>query len=38
MGQEVLNSLSPSQQVIGIINEELIKVLGQPRIEAAFCQ
>src|SRR5580693_7629400 len=28
MGKEVLSSLSPSQQVIGIINEELIKVLG----------
>ena len=28
MGQEVLSSLSPSQQVIGIINDELIKVLG----------
>src|ERR1035438_3174832 len=28
MGQEVLSSLSPSQQVIGIINEELVKILG----------
>ena len=28
MGQEVLSSLSPSQQVIGIINDELVKVLG----------
>jgi signal recognition particle subunit SRP54 len=28
MGQEVLSSLSPSQQVIGIINQELIRVLG----------
>ncbi len=28
MGQEVLSSLSPYQQVIGIINEELIKILG----------
>src|SRR5436305_10521202 len=28
MGQEVLSSLSPSQQVIGIINEELIRILG----------
>ena len=28
MGQEVLASLSPSQQVIGIINEELVKILG----------
>jgi signal recognition particle subunit SRP54 len=28
MGQEVLASLSPSQQVIGIINDELVKILG----------
>jgi signal recognition particle subunit SRP54 len=28
MGKEVLTSLSPSQQVIGIINEELIRILG----------
>ena len=28
MGQEVLSSLSPSQQVIGIINDELVKILG----------
>jgi signal recognition particle subunit SRP54 len=28
MGQEVLSSLSPSQQVIGIISDELIKILG----------
>ncbi|HVW09019.1 MAG TPA: signal recognition particle protein [Bryobacteraceae bacterium] len=27
-GKEVLTSLSPSQQVIGIINEELIRILG----------
>src|SRR5208337_4047596 len=28
MGKEVLASLSPSQQIIGIINEELVKILG----------
>src|SRR6202034_2550008 len=28
MGQEVLSSLLPSQQVIGIISDELIKILG----------
>jgi len=28
MGTEVLSSLSPSQQVIGIINDELVKILG----------
>src|ERR1700749_574311 len=28
LGKEVLSSLSPSQQIIGIINEELIHILG----------
>ncbi|HXE64652.1 MAG TPA: signal recognition particle protein [Bryobacteraceae bacterium] len=28
LGKEVLSSLSPSQQIIGIINEELIRILG----------
>jgi len=28
LGKEVLTSLSPSQQIIGIINEELIRILG----------
>src|SRR5580693_4023306 len=36
MGQEVLNSLSPSQQVIGIINEELIKILGSHESKLRF--
>ncbi len=36
MGQEVLNSLSPYQQVIGIINEELIKVLGSHESKLRF--
>src|SRR5665213_206076 len=36
MGQEVLNSLTPSQQVIGIINEELIKVLGSHEAKLRF--
>src|SRR5215469_1857827 len=36
MGQEVLNSLSPSQQVIGIINEELVKVLGSHESKLRF--
>jgi signal recognition particle subunit SRP54 len=36
MGQEVLNSLSPSQQIIGIINEELIKVLGSHESRLRF--
>src|SRR5580658_3269866 len=36
MGQEVLQSLSPSQQVVGIINEELIKVLGSHESKLRF--
>ncbi len=36
MGQEVLQSLSPYQQVIGIINEELIKVLGSHESKLRF--
>src|SRR5271166_2141815 len=36
MGQEVLNSLSPYQQVIGIISEELIKVLGSHESKLRF--
>src|SRR6201996_9150425 len=36
MGQEALSSLSPSQQVIGIINEELIKILGSHESKLRF--
>ena len=36
LGQEVLSSLSPSQQVIGIINEELIKILGSHEAKLRF--
>jgi signal recognition particle subunit SRP54 len=36
LGKEVLASLSPSQQVIGIINEELIKVLGSHESKLRF--
>ncbi len=36
MGQEVLQSLTPSQQVIGIINEELIKILGSHEAKLRF--
>src|SRR5215207_8034511 len=31
VGQDVLRSLSPAQTVIGIANEELIRVLGTER-------
>ncbi len=36
MGQEVLSSLSPYQQIIGIINEELIRVLGSHEAKLRF--
>ena len=36
MGQEVLTSLSPSQQIIGIINEELVKILGSHESKVRF--
>ncbi len=36
MGQEVLTSLTPSQQIVGIINEELIKVLGSHESKLRF--
>ncbi|MEZ5398316.1 MAG: signal recognition particle protein [Bryobacteraceae bacterium] len=37
LGQEVLTALSPSQQVVKIVNEELVKVLGthQARLRTA---
>ena len=36
LGQQVLSALSPSQQVIGIIHEELIKVLGSHEAKLRF--
>src|SRR5690349_4861236 len=36
MGEEVLTSLSPSQQVIKIVNEELIKILGSHESRLRF--
>jgi signal recognition particle subunit SRP54 len=36
MGQEVLSSLSPSQQIIGIISEELTKILGSHEAKLRF--
>jgi signal recognition particle subunit SRP54 len=36
LGQEVLSSLSPSQQIVGIINEELIKILGSHESKLRF--
>ena len=31
VGQDVLHSLTPAQTVIGIVNEELVRVLGEER-------
>jgi len=36
MGQEVLSSLTPTQQIVGIINEELIKILGSHESKLRF--
>ena len=36
MGEEVLSSLTPSQQVIGIINDELVKILGSHESKLRF--
>src|SRR5579859_7909046 len=36
MGEEVLSALSPSQQVIKIVHEELIKVLGSHEAKLRF--
>src|SRR3954471_20199137 len=36
MGEEVLQSLSPSQQVIKIVHEELIKILGSHESKLRF--
>jgi len=36
MGQEVLSALSPSQQVIKIVHEELIKILGSHESKLRF--
>ncbi|MCC7173860.1 MAG: signal recognition particle protein [Bryobacterales bacterium] len=36
MGEEVLTSLSPAQQVIKIVNEELIRVLGSHQSRLRF--
>src|SRR2546423_9964591 len=36
MGEEVLTSLSPSQQVIGIVKDELVKVLGSHESKLRF--
>ena len=36
MGEEVLTALSPSQQVIKIVNEELVKILGSHESKLRF--
>ena len=36
MGQEVLTSLSPSQQVVKIVHEEMIKILGTHQARLRF--
>ncbi len=36
MGEEVLTALSPSQQVVKIVNEELVKILGSHEARLRF--
>src|SRR5205823_10900485 len=36
VGEEVLNALSPSQQVVKIVHEELIKILGSHESKLRF--
>src|SRR5204862_4885600 len=36
VGEEVLNALSPSQQVVKIVHEELIKILGSHEAKLRF--
>ncbi len=36
MGEEVLNSLTPTQQVIGIVRDELVKILGSHESKLRF--
>jgi signal recognition particle subunit SRP54 len=36
MGEEVLSSLSPTQQVIGIVRDELVKILGSHESKLRF--
>jgi signal recognition particle subunit SRP54 len=36
MGQEVLQALSPGQQVVKIVHEELVKILGQHQARLRF--
>jgi len=36
MGQEVMQALSPGQQVIKIVHEELVKILGQHQAKLRF--
>ena len=38
MGEEVLTALSPAQQVIKIVHEELVSDPGQPPVQAALRQ
>ena len=35
VGEEVLKSLTPGQQVVGVVREELVKLLGESRITLA---
>ena len=34
VGQDVMNSLTPGQMVIKIVNEELVKLMGEEQVES----
>ncbi len=38
VGSEVMESLTPGQQVIKIVNEELIELMGSAQSKLTFCQ
>ena len=38
LGQGVLRNLSPGQQMIGIVNQELISLMGEEAVEIGFSE
>jgi signal recognition particle subunit SRP54 len=38
LGQEVLNSITPGQQIIKIIYDEMVKLLGEAKVELNYSQ
>src|SRR5512135_671211 len=38
VGQEVLNSITPGQLIVKIIHDEMVKLLGETKVELTFSQ